>query len=884
MFLTAATLFSRAKAENSCIEDKLHTYLDRMASAHQELEDLRYSQIEDRNEELADQFRCHSKAVLRVAYSRFLRSVRKRIRGSRIAIALLSVYNRYLRKTSWAAWLAFVHRRRFMHTSRRRRAGELALGCLTRWKVFAALERHFNNSRRGKLLRATFRAWRDTASFIKWDRWSIRACDSFEARRTKRRFFAMWKQDCVLLQWNSRRTALLESTAVRHFTSVVIAAWRDVSRAGRQSMQGTSYLVSYGLKLGLHFALWKNVCELRWKRRGKLVRRFFSNSKMIVLRHKSCREHLTQAFSAWTGTRVHRCFGLWMRVVRQRQRFRHGSSRQTVLAKYRQRIALQETLLTLAHSSALRRRLLMCRQAASRHYVWRIARGGLRDLHFVTAKERRHRYMAAESILRGVLDFWRTRLPVLRRDREVVILEERQRRRAAYLATRRAFAAIKRSVSIKLRLQRLREAFESANLYKIQRKHFCRWKGSFGRLLFWRARELRVDVSHAKALNDLKTRELTDLEAERSGLRRISAELQSVLTRQQRELALKDEDIYEKEKLIASRNDEKLELENNLQEVRGNLVEKQRERDRLRIIEAEFIESVERDRERTQRAQEAHVQSINRLQEERNRLAAELAKAHEEARVAKEGAERKLAEEILQLENQEAVNATLTDAISKKEIEVEQLTREKNTIRREVDTVQQRLRELTAAGCSLLEEGESSLRKRESSVRNLKLNTGQAEARVIALRGLVGEKKRELTDLRLQTPDYLQHRHLQTGGEKLKHASVNRSTGIGSDHSLDEFLAVNTPKPSYFNSSPFPSSFNSQSHHNIDMSSVPYNDSTFAVQTDNGMRSGDDDASSDDDARLDAARMVARFNVKQLAHKFDSSGMGLGGRAREQLR
>ena len=91
----------RVKDENSHLEGTLQTYLDKLVNAQTELEDLRYQRIEDNNEEAADIFRKTNKAVLRVAYMRFLSAMQSRIKGTKLGLAVLSVYKTLLRSDTY---------------------------------------------------------------------------------------------------------------------------------------------------------------------------------------------------------------------------------------------------------------------------------------------------------------------------------------------------------------------------------------------------------------------------------------------------------------------------------------------------------------------------------------------------------------------------------------------------------------------------------------------------------------------------------------------------------------------------------------------------------------------------------------------------------------
>ena len=103
--------------------------------------------------------------------------------------------------------------------------------------------------------------------------------------------------------------------------------------------------------------------------------------------------------------------------------------------------------------------------------------------------------------------------------------------------------------------------------------------------------------------------------------------------------------------------------------------------------------------------------------------------------------------EANKLKEKERQNDTLKEILKKKESEYELLERDKYNLKREIETVQTRLKQVTEEGCSLLEDEDSMLRQRESLIRNQKMITHKSEARVSALREIISERKKELSDL-----------------------------------------------------------------------------------------------------------------------------------------
>ena len=112
-----------------------------------------------------------------------------------------------------------------------------------------------------------------------------------------------------------------------------------------------------------------------------------------------------------------------------------------------------------------------------------------------------------------------------------------------------------------------------------------------------------------------------------------------------------------------------------------------------------------------------------------------------------ERAKSQLLQETNKLLEKERQNDTLKEILKKKESEYELLERDKNNLKREIETVQTRLKHVTEEGCSLLEDEDSMLRQRESLIRNQKMITHKSEARVSALREIISERKKELSDL-----------------------------------------------------------------------------------------------------------------------------------------
>ena len=90
-----------------------------------------------------------------------------------------------------------------------------------------------------------------------------------------------------------------------------------------------------------------------------------------------------------------------------------------------------------------------------------------------------------------------------------------------------------------------------------------------------------VDMHHSKQLAQIKEQDFEALVKEKEDLCSNIQDLQATLKANEKALALKEHDIFEKEKLILDRNKEKIELEGKLKDAQQNLDAKQKERDRF---------------------------------------------------------------------------------------------------------------------------------------------------------------------------------------------------------------------------------------------------------------------------------------------------------------
>jgi hypothetical protein len=329
---------------------------------------------------------------------------------------------------------------------------------------------------------------------------------------------------------------------------------------------------------------------------------------------------------------------------------------------------------------------------------------GLKALRENARVERQKRFESVEEDLRYAFSKWRLRMDSLRRDNQLMSLLRQFLRRAMRRMCHRAFSSLKVGLYMYRNEARAIDSIEGAAILRTKRKCFSFMRSRYMSALIWRAKELRVDVERVKALADLKDKDNIALEEERVSLVTQIDELHDNLLRRQKDLEAREADVFAKEKLVLTRNREKLELEDKLEQTRQSLEEKTNNLDMLRGLEEQHSEEVEKQRRRMKFIEEEKNHQLSLLREERDSLRSQLADAQEERRAAEITSRKQLEEDLLQLRNQEAVNESLSQRLRSKETEVEQLEREKSAMRDEIDSVQLRIRELTMQGCAILEE------------------------------------------------------------------------------------------------------------------------------------------------------------------------------------
>ena len=232
---------------------------------------------------------------------------------------MVSVFTRVEKATALAAWVAYVHRRRVMHIADRRRAVEMTVMCLAAWKTHVALERYFLHSFRRRTLTATFIAWRDDIRQRRWELTTDSRLRVFKMRQRLRRHFGEWKRTVMFLGWNSSRLIELGDDADHCYKRSVFE--RLKKRAGVALARERESEQLLRLRAARRpFRAWREVCHMRWRRRGNMLRRFFAHSRDAITVRRHTQTGYRAAIQYWLDTKRASYFRCWHKLTRQRTR------------------------------------------------------------------------------------------------------------------------------------------------------------------------------------------------------------------------------------------------------------------------------------------------------------------------------------------------------------------------------------------------------------------------------------------------------------------------------------------------------------------------------------------------------------------------------------
>ena len=280
--LDAEHALTSIRFENEEREKDLSDQVDRMRDAHRELDGLRERHLEDSAVEVAEMHWKHSRATLKVAYSRFRKGIARRVKLANIFTLFSNFLVSFLRQKVWHLWTGYLRRNRVMHRNDRKRSKELLTLLLHRWKEYSTQQQISNSGRRRILLKRMLVTWKLAVKKALWDAKADDTVTIFQNRQKARAVFRAWRDQVMFLEWESEPLLVLGRFAVRYYAGKVMRAWLAAAVAQREEIFDRVARVPMALSVR-PFRAWLALCRGLWRRRGDLLRRFFVHAGRLVM-------------------------------------------------------------------------------------------------------------------------------------------------------------------------------------------------------------------------------------------------------------------------------------------------------------------------------------------------------------------------------------------------------------------------------------------------------------------------------------------------------------------------------------------------------------------------------------------------------------------------
>lgn len=741
MAVEAELALSSSRADNDIHEQMLERKTDTMQTLHWQLDESARKHDEFESLERAEIFWLTSRASLKSAYMRFKTSVYKRIRLSHVRRTLENFRCRYLGSLVIDLWKGFVTRRKFMHMNDMSRMVELLQAVLGHWKVHTMVERLSSGSKRRHLLQKVFLAWANNTKSQQFEKWAVIATERFKQKRRLRRAFSGWEKLCMIKLWRNPRLESIEKLAIVHFLRRIIRVWREQASISQRLLY---YLSKNGMQTLLQRRLlldWKAMCQARWRRRGRLLKRFINNCRNIVRQSSLRNSNRYNAIALWAWLNKRTFLRRWTHRLKNRSIYGRGRHSSRRLGHYRNKRVLLSGFLAVSFGSAALKRQRICMQTAVSHYVFGTGREVFRVWHhrarMTSIKKSRIKMRHQFVIFRAWQEFVRSE----KRARRIILSVERLLQATHRRVLQNLFVKWWRLTKRIIFLQRSQVLLHQRNAKFISRRSFSYWKCKWASQMYQRSKELTVDTGELRTLAQLKRQEIDDLAEELRILRKSTGESECIIVELQTQLDIKEASLRKAEDTLMCRKRDKELLEMTLRDTKQLLDEATEERQRLRSVEKMLAAEKVRDAAALEDRKREAEKIMNKLVAESVSLRAEAdaarLQAHQAEQTALNGVER---EEALLHESQEA--ALVLDGMARqREAVVQKLTLEQRHLEDELERVQRRLDEFVKSGAAMVDEDENVFRQRTSELRVIRTEAGLAEARVAELQQMTFERR-----------------------------------------------------------------------------------------------------------------------------------------------
>jgi len=207
-----------------------------------------------------------------------------------------------------------------MHSHTIKRRQESLTNCINQWKLYAALEIQFNKANRNLIIKKIFHAWKYYTKDIVYDKWAMIVTNDLHKMQFIRKIFKAWKQKVIFLDWNNLLLLNWEKIADKHYLRSLFLRWIQNSSSSRSILQQVSSFVPR-IVIWMHFHSWYHLCNIQWRRRGQLLRRFFRYMKTMMIKRDENSSMYNCSMSHLIHYKLRWLIKLWCQFVQSRRMY-----------------------------------------------------------------------------------------------------------------------------------------------------------------------------------------------------------------------------------------------------------------------------------------------------------------------------------------------------------------------------------------------------------------------------------------------------------------------------------------------------------------------------------------------------------------------------------
>lgn len=385
---------------------------------------------------------------------------------------------------------------------------------------------------------------------------------------------------------------------------------------------------------------------------------------------------------------------------------------------------LRSSMLVLIYATSVLRRQGLCLQAAMRYYISSKASRALHSWQNNVRRDVRKRQKKRKYMLQFIMHTWKSfakeTKAATKLQQGLSALQERVRQNHQAALLRRWYDA----VATKKRLNHCSKYLLWHKQKHTLRRCFTNWRGQWSKALYWQVKELEIEFSRAKSLNDLNQLALRDLESAHAQSRNETAELEASLMVLQESLADSNNRCKEQEAQIATREFEKTEAMAALEALQIELRDVLAQQEQMKAFESLLVNELQQQEAERVKLRHAAAEVVARVSSETDALREEVGAAREHAMFVERQAEEKILRSQQEVTDVQREADEVQRIVLQKRGRLSLLEQEHAGVMDGLSRVQYKLGEVTRDGAALIAENEALIRSKGSAVRVLRSNAG----------------------------------------------------------------------------------------------------------------------------------------------------------------